>query len=135
MTMSVKALRKSLLGHQLVRFVITGALNTGFGYVVYVTGLLADLSPATALAVATGVGACFNYWSTGRLVFHHTSFRTLPLFILAYGGIYMFNMLLLRLLISLGLGPALAQALLIPFVAAVSFIILKFLVFRQEGEN
>ena len=128
----LRSLVKRLLGHQFVWFLITGVLNTAFGYAVYVVGLLAGLSPAIALATATVIGACFNYVSTGRLVFNHSSLRRLPQFLVAYGTIYLVNILALHWLLSMGVGAAVAQGVLTPFVAALSFVILKLVVFRQE---
>lgn len=126
---------RTLLSHQIVRFLMTGVLNTVFGYLVYLVAMLAGMSPGFALATATVIGACFNYVSTGRLVFDHSSMRRLPLFLVAYGGIYLVNLGALHGLLSAGVGAALAQAILTPFVAVLSFVILKRVVFKREART
>ena len=92
-----------------------------------------NLAPGLALAIATFLGALFNYFSTGRIVFNHTSWNKIIHFILAYVVIYLINWGALEYLISLQLSPELAQALLLPAYAALSFIIFKFLIFRSQN--
>ena len=114
-------------GVQLLRFVLVGVLNTGFGYLVLLFG---GLAPAAALAAATALGALFNYVTTGRLVFAEQGFQKLPAFLVAYVVIYLGNLVLLKAIISAGLSPALAQMIALPLVAATSFLIFKVIVFR-----
>lgn len=117
-------------GVQLLRFVLVGVLNTGFGYLVYLVLLFGGLAPAAALAAATALGALFNYVTTGRLVFAEQGFQKLPAFLVAYVVIYLGNLVLLKAIISAGLSPALAQMIALPLVAATSFLIFKVIVFR-----
>ena len=116
--------------HQLVRFLLTGGLNTVFGYAVYLMGLAARLSPELALLVATCTGALFNYYTTARLVFRHRTGSRLVPFVGTYALIYMVNAGAIRLVLHGGLAPALAQAVLIPVMAVLSFALFRFLVFK-----
>ena len=115
--------------HRGVRFVVVGGFNTLFGYAVYLAALGFGLGPEYALAVATAVGALFNYFTTARFVFGHRALNRLPMFVAAYGLIYLVNAMAIRLLLGAGLVPALAQAVLVPAMAVLSFLIFRTFVF------
>lgn len=124
------ALRGRELGrHRAVRFVVVGGCNTLFGYAVYLAGLACGLRPELALALATAVGAVFNYFTTARFVFGHRAMNRLPAFIGAYALIYAVNALAIRILLGAGVVPALAQAMLVPAMAVLSFLIFRSFVF------
>lgn len=126
----IAAPARRALDHQLVRFLLTGGLNTLFGYAIYLVGLAARLSPELALLVATCAGALFNYLTTARLVFRHRTLSRLVPFVGTYALVYLVNAGAIRLLLAGGLAPALAQAVLVPAMAALSFMLFRFLVFR-----
>lgn len=130
--LSLVELMPRMLGWRLVRFLVVGLLNTIFGYALYLVGIFLGAAPGVALAVATIIGAVFNYFSTGSLVFANSGVRRLPLFLAAYLVIYLGNVAALHALISAGSSASLAQGILLPLVAASSFIIFKFLIFRPE---
>ena len=119
-----------VLEWRLVRFLFVGVVNTILGYAVYLVGIFLGATPGVALAVATIIGAVFNYFSTGRLVFANSGASKLPLFLAAYLIIYLGNVAALHALIGAGSSASWAQGILLPFVAVISFIIFKFLVFR-----
>ena len=126
------ALARRVLRFQFIRFLAVGGLNTLFGYVVYLVGLSIRLSPEMALLLATCVGSMFNYLTTGRLVFRHQTLDQLVPFIGTYALLYLINLGAIRLVLSAGLPPALAQAVLIPPMAVLSFTLFRFLVFRRR---
>lgn len=119
-----------LLAVRFVRFLAVGVLNTLFGYAIYLVGLFLGAPPNVALGIATVIGAVFNYFSTGRLVFRHAKVNRLFHFLFAYLLIYCVNVGALHLVISAGVPAALAQAVLLPVVAVCSFLLFKFFVFR-----
>ncbi len=126
--------RMSTMGQTLhrsqgVRFIAVGGFNTLFGYTVYLAGLGLGLLPAYALAVSTVIGALFNYFTTARFVFGHRALNRLPVFVATYAAIYVVNALAIQLLLGTGLPPAGAQALLVPVMAALSFVIFRAFVF------
>jgi len=119
---------------QFARFLVVGGLNTGLSYLIYVLVLnVFSLSHGTALLVGYVGGAAFAFFSFGALVFGGalSGLRMLR-FILGYVVLYLVNLGLLTALIGLGLGEELAQFLLLPVVAAVSFLINRLFVFRQS---
>ena len=126
--------RMSSLGQSLhrssgVRFIAVGAFNTLFGYAVYLAGLGLGLRPEYSLAVATAIGALFNYFTTARFVFRHRTLSRLPVFIAMYAAIYVINALAIQIFLRAGLPPAGAQALLVPVMAVLSFVLFRTFVF------
>ncbi|WP_172971513.1 GtrA family protein [Palleronia sp. THAF1] len=107
-----------------VRFLATGLVNTGFGYAVFVVGLLVGLQPATALAMQFALGIPFNFLVHGRYVFGPKGTARLPAYALAYLALYGVNLWLLGLLIPT-LAASAAQALLLLPMAGLSFIVLS----------
>ena len=110
-------------------FLLVGLANTAVGYTIYVIGVAANVPPVLALAIATVLGAAFNYASTGFVVFNNRSLDRLPRFVAAYLLTYLVNAALLAALIALGLGPVLSQLVLLPFIALLSFTLFRNYVF------
>lgn len=125
-------LRRLVRAHipRLSAFVLVGVLNTAFGYAVYLAGLWSGLSPVLALAIATAVGAVFNYFTIGRLVFAERRLRLLPRFLAVYAVLYAFNAALLEAIMAAGARAWLAQGLSLPIVVAASYIMMNLVVFR-----
>lgn len=121
-----------LLAARALRFLAVGVVNSAVGYVLYLVGLIAGAAPSVALVLATVMGALFNYFSTGRLVFQNLGMDRLPHFLLAYFLVYVLNLALLQALISIGLSAGLAQLLLLPEVALASYLLFKHWVFRRR---
>lgn len=126
-------IRRHEIGWQSVKFLFTGLLNTAVGYAIYLAGLFAGLLPELALAIATVLGALFNYFSTGRIVFGYSALDRLPRFMGAYAMVYVVNALALRGLITLVGHPAIVQAMLLPLMAATSFVIFRQFVFAKRA--
>jgi len=119
-------------GPKLIRFLFTGMLNTAVGYSIYFVGLTLGAKPSIALAIATALGALFNYFSTSRLVFQSRGLGRLPRFMGAYAVIYGFNLLLLQTALKLGAAPWLAQVVVLPIVVIFSYLLLNFVVFAAK---
>lgn len=115
---------------RLLRFLATGVLNTSFGYAAY-AGLVATGMPLwLAVACATTLAMLFNFASYGRLVFGDARLKLLPRFLLFYAVMGGANFALLRALGALGIGPLLAQALLLPVLAAMGYFGMRRFVYR-----
>jgi len=122
----------SLWSQQVIRFLLVGAGNTIFGYSLYLGGLWAGLPYQAALICATALGATFNFFSFGRLVFDNAALKNIAAFYGAYGVTLLVNLLLLTMLVGSGLSRPLAQASLLPLVVALSFFLNKWLVFGRR---
>lgn len=108
-----------------VKFLFVGGLNTLFGYVVFALLVLAGLEDQTALVIAYFIGVIWNYFTHARLVFDAKGYGQVPAYIAVYVALYALNAGALHLLTSAGLIPLLAQAVILPFAAILSFIFLS----------
>lgn len=128
----VEAWCRHLWSHQFLRFLIVGALNTVVGYLLYLIGLWVGLPYQAALICSTTLGATFNFFTTGRIVFENMVLGKIIAFLVVYGVTLAVNLVLLILLIRSGIGKAYAQAALLPLVVIVSFLLNKYLVFGRR---
>lgn len=106
-----------------LRFLVVGGLNTLFGYAVFAGLYLAIGHRQISLVLATVAGMIFNFFTMGRLVFSNGSLRTIAPFILGYAVVLAANAAALEILARLGAPTLLAQAIALPAMAVLSFII------------
>ncbi|MEK8046869.1 GtrA family protein [Ideonella margarita] len=117
-----------------LRFLLAGAANTGFGLLVYALTLQAGAADWVALLLGLVMGVIFNFLSMGGYAFRDLSWARAPRFVLAYALLYAVNLLLLRALNTWLGSPLLAQVLLTPLMAGLSYLMLSRWVFtRQEA--
>jgi putative flippase GtrA len=121
----------TLARNRFARFLVVGLLNTAFGYACFAGLLWAGLHYTVALLLATVAGVLFNFKTIGRLVFGSSGSGLLWRFIAVYAVIYTANVAALALLQSAGLGPFLAQSLLLLPVAVASFLLNRKFVFAN----
>ena len=112
-----------------LRFLLTGGLNTGFSYASYAALVLTGMPLWLAVSGSTLLAIVFNFFSYGGLVFGDTSAQIIPRFLGFYVCLGLANFGLLRLLGAWGLGPLLAQAILLPALAVLGFFGMRFFVF------
>jgi len=116
-----------------LRYLAVGGLNTAFGYASYAAFVLLGAPLWLAVSGSTLLAFFFNFVSYGGLVFGSTSYRLLPRFLAFYACVGGLNFLQLRALTWSGMGPLLAQALLLPVLASVGFVGMRRFVFRGRG--
>lgn len=117
-----------------IRFVFVGGLNTAFSYVVYAACIFVGAGYALASAASMGVGIVFSHMTTGRLVFAGTSRGSLVRFAACYLLVYAFTLGLLYMLDRLGVDPHLSGLIVALPGALASFVLLKLVVFRAQGD-
>lgn len=110
---------------QLLKFLVIGVLNTLLGYAVYALLVLTGLPEQAALGIAYVIGVTWNYFTHARLVFGTKGYKRMPAYIAAYLFLYGLNALALEQLVTAGLQPLLAQAIIVPFAAIVSFVLIS----------
>jgi putative flippase GtrA len=119
---------------QFFRFVLVGILNSAVGYGLFALFIYLGLHYALANLVATILAVCFNFFSTGKLVFKQTGgggTATAVRFVLVYALLYGVNVLLLSVLLKTGLTEYLAGLLLIPVIAVLAYILHSQFTFRS----
>lgn len=103
-------------------FVVVGMVNTAVGYGLYAGFVWLGLGPQPALALSFVLGVLWNYVAHARFVFRTRGFDRLPFYVGVYAGIYVVNALVLAGLLRLGLGPIVAQALILPFAVVATYL-------------
>ena len=108
-----------------VKFIIIGVLNTLFGYAVFALLVILNVPPQPALALAFVIGVIWNYWTHARLVFDQQGLSRLPAYAASYLLIYGLNSGGLALTLQAGSSPLMAQAVLAPVAAVISFFVIS----------
>ena len=114
------------------RFLLVGLLNTAVGYALFALFLLASDSTLVAAVGSTVLGALFNFRSIGALVFGDRN-GVLGRFLTVYAVQCLANIALLRLAAAAGVGPLIAEILILPLLAVASFLAMRGLVFARES--
>jgi putative flippase GtrA len=123
---------RALHRRELVRFVTfiaVGGLNTFVGYTLFAGLTLLGFGRTAAVIGATILGLLFNFQSIGRIVFASKDVRLLPRFIAVYVVQTCVNLGLLRLAIGVGLSSLLAEALILPVLAVLTYVLIRRFVF------
>lgn len=123
---------KNVLTGKFAKFLLVGGLNTMLNYGIYALLIYLGLSYSLATTVAFVAGLVINFKTQGRFVFNYSSNRPFFVYVASWLGIYAVNLWLLSLLIAQGVDSYLAGALMIPPIAVLSFVVLKFVVFREK---
>lgn len=114
------------------RFLIAGGVNTLFGLAVYAAAVWLGAPVWLALLVSMILGTAFNFFSIGGYAFRDLARQRLPRFVSAYLMLYGLNLALLRVIRPWVEEPILAQCLLAPLVAGVSYLTMSRWVFRTR---
>ena len=118
---------------RLLRFLVVGAINTIFSYIVYAILILAGAHYSLATLISTVLGVIFNFFTTGRIVFRNMDNKSFLSFVLVYAFTYLVNILLLRWLIDgLAMEKLLAGALVTLPVALLSYVLNAKLTFSEK---
>ena len=114
------------------KFIFVGIINAAFSYCIYAILIAIGLIANIALFLQYIIGVLWNFKTTGSIVFKNNNNKLLLKFVLSYVFTFTINSILLYLLVEqLNANEYLAQALLIPAVASISFLIFKFWVFKE----
>jgi putative flippase GtrA len=122
----------SLNRHRFIRFLLAGALNTLFGFVVYTISIWLGMPVWCALLIANATGVFFNFVTIGGYAFRSLLLARLPRFTAAYAGLYVVNLTLINTLRIWVPSAIAAQAILIVPMAAASYLVMARLVFAPS---
>ena len=122
----------SLVSNQFLRFILVGGLNTAFGVGVYCLAIFVGIPYYIATLLSNVLGVCFNFITTGNLVFRNNDPRLIFRFVAAYVVIYFVNTAVVKAFILLGLNSYWAGILATPVVAICSYSLLKYFVYRKK---
>lgn len=119
---------------QVVKFILTGGVNTLFNYSVYASLVFIGLNYQLALILSNIAGIIFNYFTFSYLVFNHPGgLKVFSKFLPVYGVVYVSNASLLEFLTSyVGLNPYLSQVICIPVAATISYLGMSRWVYKRQ---
>ena len=126
---------RRILAVQPVRFLMVGGLNTVFGYILFSGFYLISHQRQMSLVASTATGVLFNYFTTGRLVFASRGYGLLVPFILGYAVVLGANMASLEGLIRVGVPTLAAQAVILPPMVVLSYVINRYIVFAGAASR
>ncbi len=109
-----------------IRFLIVGVVNTAFGYGVYALLVVLNAPPQVALFLSFFIGVLWNYFTTARFVFEVSGYDRLPAYAACYIFVYALNAGTLHAAIESGIAPLIAQAVLTPVAAVLTFVLVSF---------
>jgi len=121
-----------LLGRRFVRFLLVGGINAAFAYAVYAMFLFVGLNYALANLLSLIVSLLFSFKTQGRWVFNNTARKLFFRFCICWGLIYLCNIGFIRQMLIFGLDAYAAGALALPFIAVLSYLLQKYLVFNTK---
>ena len=121
-----------LVSSQFLRFILVGGLNTAFGVGVYCLAIYVGIPYYIATLLSNVLGVCFNFITTGNLVFRNSNPRLIFRFVMAYVLIYFINTAVVKVFILLGMNDYWAGILATPVVALCSYSLLKHFVYRKN---
>ena len=116
-----------------VKFLFVGAINTLFGYSMYALFVTFGFNPSNALLISYILGVFWNFKTTGSIVFRNKDNKLIFKFFISYVFTYYVNSISLNFLIdNLHINKYLAEAIVIPPVAVLSFVIFKTFIFEDK---
>ena len=125
----------NIVSKQFLRFILVGGVNTAFGVGVYCLAIFVGLPYFIATLLSNVLGVCFNFITTGNLVFRNNDPRLIFRFVTAYVIIYFINTAFVKIFILSGLNSYWAGILATPLVALCSYSLLKYFVYRKNHHH
>jgi len=127
-----------LISNQKVRYLITGAYNTAFGYLIFVLVFYYFSSTVNhyfLLGICHLIGTINNFFSYSTFVFKTkvTALRNYMKFNLVYLLIFLFNVIMFTLLTKvMDWNLYFSQALIVALIAVVGYILNKYFSFSNR---
>lgn len=97
---------------------------------VYAILVLISVEYHVALTIATILGVLFNFKTTGTIVFRNNKSHLIFRFVAVYGIIYVLNQIVLTLLVKEGINELMGQAIVLPVMVALAYLMNKKFVFN-----
>jgi len=118
-----------------LRFLLAGSINTLFGFFVFFLLALTSLPTWIILLVSNVICFIFNYLTSGGFVFRDLGITRLPRFLLGYGVVYAFYLVLIEWLSPVVGGRHWAMASVILPMAIFTYFIQSRFVFGVKPKS
>lgn len=112
------------------KFIFVGGFNTAVNYGFYAILIFTGLWHVAAATLSFVFGVVFNYYTHGRFVFGNRSSHSFRRYVISWLCLYCANVVTLDLLVRSEVNSYLAGALLVPPMAVLAFVVMRFIVFR-----
>ncbi len=130
--MTFQRLRGSLDKRQFLRFLVSGVVNTLFGFGVNITVILAGQPVWLSMLLGTVAGIAFNFLTHGGYTFRDLSVSRLPRYVLGYAFLYCAGLAGFHALQFVVRNPIACQALLVIPIALLSYVVMSRFVFKKR---
>lgn len=124
-----------LLENVYIRFLLAGALNTVFGYALFLVILATGWPLVVVVALSNIGGVAFNFWTSSSLVFKDRDPRKIIRFCLAWCVQLLIGYVALLGVISLGVPVFAAPLVTLPPMVCISFVMSRYVVFKQPRRD
>lgn len=114
------------------RFLVVGALNTGFSYGAYALLVYCGLNYAISNFISLMLGIMFSFRTQSKVVFENTRSHGFLRYIAVWGVIYCLNVGTIALLMRIGLNAYVGGLLAIFPTAVFSYVLQKMFVFDES---
>ncbi|MEN6622314.1 MAG: GtrA family protein [Smithella sp.] len=116
-----------ILKIRILRFLLVGAFNTLFGYLLFSLFIYFGFHYTLATLLSTILGVLFNFETTGKIVFYNKDNSLVCRFFLVYAAIYILNITFLKMFDIAQVNMYYAGAILMVPMAFISYSLnLKF---------
>lgn len=129
----LKFLKKDTI--QFISFILVGGLNTAFGYSLWALLLYCGMHYALAVVVSTIISICFNFKTTGSIVFKNKNNKLIFKFFQVYMITMFLNIFLLKIAKYLNFNLYIAGIFITGTLAVLTYLLQKFYVFRRNNEE
>jgi putative flippase GtrA len=118
------------VGKRFLRFLVVGGLNTALNYGIYALLIFVGLGYIAAATLSFVAGLVISFKTHSRFVFDGRGNRAFLPYVASWLAIYLAHITTLGFLVRSGMNSYLAGAILVPPVAVISFLVMRFVVFR-----
>jgi len=124
---------QTLWNWEFFRFLFAGAINTLFGYAIFVLAILVGIHYAIAIIISTVTGSIFNYFSYGIIAFRILDKKIVLRFIILYAVLYFFNLAIFKLFLLITSNKIVVGAMCLPIMVAVTYFSSKKFVYNKKN--
>lgn len=115
---------------EIIRFIISGSVNTVFSYSIYAIFIFFGFSYLIANFFALALGIVLGFILSEKVVFRLYNKRVLIKYLLGWSFIYSIISPLIGILCKTGLNPYASGFIALPFSALASYLVQKYFVFN-----
>jgi putative flippase GtrA len=115
---------------EIIRFIISGSVNTVFSYSIYAIFIFFGFSYLIANFFALALGIVLGFILSGKVVFRLYNKRVLVKYLLGWAFIYSTISPIIGILCKTGFNPYASGLIALPFSALASYLVQKYFVFN-----